>query len=83
MGRPKADPGENRDPGQGISFQKLLKCGSVHEADSGYRCGNLRHAVAEGNFRVPTSVSLEKPFAQRAVVEAKPIAAFEQLSHAP
>ena len=61
----------------------LLKCGSGHEADSGYSCGNLRHAVAEGNFRVPTSVSLEKPFAQRAVVEAKPIAAFEQLSHAP
>jgi hypothetical protein len=25
----------------------LLKCGSVHEADSGYSCGNLRHAVAE------------------------------------
>src|SRR3982075_1407890 len=24
----------------------------------GYSCGNLRHAVAEGNFRVPTSISL-------------------------
>jgi hypothetical protein len=43
----------------------LLKCGSVHEADSGYSCGDLRHAVAEGNFRVPTSISLEKPFEQR------------------
>jgi hypothetical protein len=60
----------------------LLKCGSVHEADSGYSCGNLRHAVAEGNFRVPTSISLEKPFAQRAVVEANPIAAFDSsLTH--
>src|ERR1700681_3186455 len=43
------------------SLHPLLKCGSVHEADSGYSCGNLRHAVAEGNFRVPTSISLEKP----------------------
>jgi hypothetical protein len=32
------------------SIHPLLKCGSVHEADSGYSCGNLRHAVAEGNF---------------------------------
>jgi hypothetical protein len=56
----------------------------LSEADSGYSCGDLRHAVAEGNFRVPTSISLEKPFEQSAaVVEAKPIAAFEQLSHAP
>jgi hypothetical protein len=40
----------------------------------------MRLPKAISEFR---SISLEKPFAQRAVVEAKPIAAFEQLSHAP
>jgi hypothetical protein len=39
------------------AFHPLLKCGSVHEADSGYSCGNLRHAVAEGNFRVPLQLA--------------------------
>jgi hypothetical protein len=60
----------------------LLKCGSGHEADSGTAeiyVMRLPKAISEFQLQLAEKSLLSSA----AVVEAKPIAAFEQLSHAP
>jgi hypothetical protein len=61
----------------------LLKCGSGHEADSGTAAEiyvmRLPKAISEFQLQLAEKSLLSSA----AVVEAKPIAAFEQLSHAP
>src|ERR1700736_6163566 len=65
------------------AFHPLLKCGSGHEADSGTAGEIYVMRVAEAISDVQLQLAYKSLLSRAAVVEAKPIAAFEQLSHAP